>query len=196
MICSWLNNYGTSCLELAGFIFGVANVWLAARENVLSWPTGIVNASMYTVVFAREGLYSDTGLQVVYLLISIYGWYAWLRGGPRHSVLRVTRTPAAVGITVTVGALVGWAALWMVTSRIPGASLAPLDAALVASSLAAMLMMTRKYLECWAVWIIIDVVYVAMFAYKGLLLTSVLYAIFVWLAIQGHRQWTRSYAKT
>ena len=196
MICSWLNNYGTSCLELAGFIFGVANVWLAARENVLSWPTGIVNASMYTVVFAREGLYSDTGLQVVYLLISIYGWYAWLRGGPRHSALRVTRTPARVGITVTVGALVGWAALWMVTSRIPGASLAPLDAALVASSLAAMLMMTRKYLECWAVWIIIDVVYVAMFAYKGLLLTSVLYAIFVWLAIQGHRQWTRSYAKT
>ena len=71
MICTWLEAHGSSCLEAAGFFFGVVNVWLATRENVLSWPTGIVNAAMYTAVFAREGLYSDTGLQVVYLLLSV-----------------------------------------------------------------------------------------------------------------------------
>ena len=185
MICTWLEAHGTTCLELAGFTFGVINVWLAARENVLIWPTGIANASMY----------SDTGLQVVYLLVSVYGWYAWLRGGPKHSALRITRTPRSIATALVIGALVMWALLWAITSRIPGAALAPLDAALVVSSLAAMIMMTRKYLECWIVWIIVDIVYVGMFAYKGLMLTSFLYAIFIWLAWQGHRGWTRSYAQ-
>lgn len=194
-VCTWLDAHGSSCLELAGFIFGVVNVWLATRESVWSWPTGIVNATMYTLVFAREGLYSDTGLQVVYLMLSVYGWYAWLRGGPSHGRLFVTRTPRMVGVAVAVSAAGMWLLLWSITSRIPGAALAPFDAALVAASLAAQFMMTRKYRECWLVWIVTDVAYVGMFAWKGLALTAVLYAIFTALAIKGHRDWTRSYAR-
>ena len=193
MICSWLDAQGSSCLELIGFIFGVVNVWLATRENVWSWPTGIVNATMYTLVFAREGLYSDTGLQVVYLLLSVYGWYAWLRGGPSRTPLRVTQASRSVAIAVATAGTVIWLLLWMITSRIPGASLAPFDAALVAASLSAQFMMTRKYRECWMVWIVTDIAYVAMFAWKGLALTAVLYAIFTVLAIKGHRDWTRSF---
>ena len=193
MICTWLDAHGSSCLELTGFVFGVVNVWLATRESVLSWPTGIVNAAMYTLVFAREGLYSDTGLQVVYLLLSVYGWYAWLRGGPAQTPLRVSLTPRSVGIAVAVSAAIVWLVLWTITARIPGAALAPLDAALVAASLAAMFLMTRKYRECWTEWIVADIAYVAMFAYKGLALTAVLYAIFTALAIKGHRDWTRSF---
>ena len=195
MICTWLEAHGSSCLEAAGFFFGVVNVWLATRENVLSWPTGILNAAMYTVVFAREGLYSDTGLQVVYLLLSVYGWHAWLRGGPSHSALVVTRTPPRTAVIVGALSIVAWIVLWVVTSRIPGVALAPLDAALVATSLAAQFLMTRKYRECWLVWIVVDIAYVAMFAYKGLVLTSILYAIFTILAIKGHRDWTRSFAR-
>jgi nicotinamide mononucleotide transporter len=173
----------------------VLNVWLATRESVLSWPTGIVNAAMYTVVFARAGLYSDTGLQVVYLLLSIYGWYAWMRGGPSNSPLVVTRTPRHIAVLVAALSAVAWLLLWLVTSRIPGVALAPLDAALVAASLAAQFMMTRKYRECWLVWIVADIAYVAMFAWKGLVLTSILYAIFTLLAIKGHRDWTRSFVR-
>jgi nicotinamide mononucleotide transporter len=191
-----LDVHGSSCLELAGFIFGVLNVWLATRENVWSWPTGIVNAAMYTIVFAREGLYSDTGLQVVYLALSLYGWYAWLRGGPSHTALRVTRTPRNVGVIIAVAGLAMWALLWLTTSRIAGAALAPLDAALVATSLVAQFMMTRKYRECWIVWIVADIVYVAMFAWKGLMLTSILYMVFTLLAVKGHRDWNRSFART
>ena len=196
MICTWIDAHGSSCLELAGFIFGVINVYLATRENVLSWPTGIVNAAMYTVVFAREGLYSDTGLQVVYLLLSVYGWYAWLRGGPSHGVLVVTATPRRVAFAALATGIALWFLLWMITSRIPGAALAPLDAALVATSLVAQYLMTRKYRECWLVWIAVDIAYIAMFAWKGLVLTAVLYAIFTLLAIKGHRDWTRSFART
>lgn len=195
MICTWLEAHGSSCLEGAGFFFGVVNVWLATRENVLSWPTGIVNAAMYTVVFARAGLYSDTGLQVVYLILSVYGWYAWMRGGPSHTPLMVTRTPRATALLVASLSVVAWLLLWLVTSRIPGVALAPLDAALVAASLAAQFLMTRKYRECWLVWIAADVVYVGMFAWKGLMLTSILYAIFTLLAIKGHRDWTRSFVR-
>lgn len=195
-VCQWISAHGSSCLELTGFIFGVINVWLATRENVWSWPAGIINATMYIFVFAGEGLYSDTGLQVVYLSISIYGWYSWLRGGPSHTPLTVSATGARRGIWIALSAIVAWLVLWRITSLIPSASLAPLDAALVASSLAAQFMMTRKFRECWTVWIVTDIVYVAMFLWKGLALTAVLYGIFTLLAIKGHFDWTRSFART
>ncbi len=193
--CSWVELQGSSCLEVAGFLFGVVNVWLATRQSPWSWPTGIINATMYTFVFAREGLYSDTGLQVVYLLISAYGWYSWLHGGPAKTVLKVSETPLKVASLLTIVSLAVWLVLWKVTSTIPGVALAPFDAALVAASLAAQYMMTRKYRECWTVWIVTDIAYVVMFAWKGLYLTSLLYAIFTLLAIKGHFDWTRSLAK-
>ena len=142
------------------------------------------------------GLYSDTGLQVVYLLLSVYGWYAWVRGGPSNAALTVTRIPRRTAFAVAALAVTTWVLLWIVTSRIPGVALAPLDAALVAASLAAQFMMTRKYRECWLVWIVTDIAYVAMFMFKGLALTAVLYAIFTALAIKGHRDWTRSFVRT
>jgi nicotinamide mononucleotide transporter len=126
----------------------------------------------------------------------VYGWYAWLRGGPSRTPLVVTRTPRATAILVASLATVTWLVLWFVTSRIPGVALAPLDAALVAASLSAQFLMTRKYRECWMVWIAADVVYVGMFAWKGLMLTAILYGIFTLLAIKGHRDWTRSFART
>ncbi|HYC52370.1 MAG TPA: nicotinamide riboside transporter PnuC [Gemmatimonadaceae bacterium] len=181
--------------EIVAAITGATSVFLSARQNIWSWPTAIVNVSLYTVVFYREGLYSDTGLQVVYLILSIYGWHQWLYGGAQHSTLKVSRASHRM-LLVSLAAGVGfWLAVGTLTSRLPGSSLSYLDAALTTTSLVAQWMMTRKILENWILWIIADLVYVPMFLYKGLYVTAALYAVFLALAIMGFVSWRRSWTR-
>jgi nicotinamide mononucleotide transporter len=194
-LCTWLDAHGTSCLEILGFVTGVVNVWLVTRENIWSWPVGLLNASVYTVVFARSGLYSDTGLQVVYFVLSCYGWWHWSRGSGDSSPVVVRRASA---MTLTLLALLGvgiWFVLKTVTAKIPGAVLPGVDAALVATSLIAQGMMTRKLLETWVLWIVVDIAYIGVFIIRGLVVTSVLYAVFLGLAILGLVKWSRSFQR-
>lgn len=194
--CGWLVAHGSTCAELFGFITGVLNVWLVTRENIWSWPIGMLNAAFYMVVFARTGLYSDTGLQVVYFVLSCYGWWHWARGGTVASPVVVRRTPLRLLLILAGIGAVTWLVLATVTARIPGAAMPRLDAALVATSLVAQWMMTRKLLESWLLWIAVDVLYVGMFIVRGLRLTAVLYAVFLGLAVIGYVQWTRSSRRT
>lgn len=191
-LCAWLGANNSSCMELVGFITGVLNVWLVTRENIWSWPIGVINAGFYAMVFVRVGLYSDTGLQVVYIVLSLYGWWYWWRGGPARAPLPVTRTSPRVWLVLAAIVLTTWLVLASVTSRIPGNALPYIDAALVSVSLVAMWMMTRKLLENWMLWIAADIVYVGLFYSRGLRLTAVLYAVFLVLAIIGLVQWKRS----
>jgi nicotinamide mononucleotide transporter len=194
-LCVWLAAHGSSCAELFGFITGVLNVWLVTRENIWSWPLGVLNALFYVVVFGRTGLYSDTGLQVVYFVLSLYGWWHWLRGGPDRAPVVVTRVSAKLMALLAAIGVVTWFALFSITSRIPGNALPKLDAALVATSLIAQWMMTRKLLENWVLWILVDIIYVPLFVVRGLRLTAILYAVFLGLAVLGYVQWRRSAAR-
>ena len=192
--CTWLaaHGYGSSCAEAFGFVTGVLNVWLVTRQSLWSWPVGVLNAAFYAVVFARTGLYSDTGLQGVYFGLSLYGWWYWWRGGTERAPLPVRRTPHALWWWLAASGLAAWVLLATITARIPGAALPWVDAALVATSLVAMWMMTRKLLENWLLWMAVDVVYVGLFIDRGLPLTAVLYAVFLGLAWHGYRAWLQA----
>jgi nicotinamide mononucleotide transporter len=181
-------------IEWVAAIAGAVSVYLSTRQKILSWPTAILNVSLYTFIFYRSGLYSDMGLQVVYLILSIYGWYQWLHGGAHRSALRVSRATPRVWLLSGTIALVFWIALWRYTSTLPGVSLAHLDSALTTLSLVAQWMMTRKILENWLLWIIADIAYVPMYLYKTLYVTAGLYTVFLVLAIMGFVQWRRSHA--
>lgn len=180
--------------EILAALFGIISVYLSTRENIWSWPTAIVNVGLYTLVFFEQRLYADMGLQVIYLALSIYGWYQWLYGGANHSALRVTRvTLRLLGLLVVID-LATWLLLSWMLRNYTNASLPRLDSFLTTTSLVAQWMMTRKILENWTCWILVDVVYVPMFIYKELYPTAVLYGIFLALAVLGHRDWKRSWA--
>jgi nicotinamide mononucleotide transporter len=182
-------------LQWIAAIIGAISVYLSARENIWSWPTAIVNVSLSAFIFYQTGLYSDMGLQVVFLALSIYGWYQWLHGGERRTRLHVSRASGRVWIVVTLVGVAGWLALGRITSTLPGVSLPYLDAGLASLSLVAQWMMTRKILENWVLWIIADMVYVPMYVFKDLYPTAGLYAVFLVLAVLGYAQWRRSYAR-
>jgi nicotinamide mononucleotide transporter len=191
-LCGWLTGHGSSCLEFVAVLFGVVSVFLSVRQKIWSWPTALINVSLYFVLFYKSGLYSDMALQGVYFVLSIYGWYEWLYGGEGRTTLKVSRTtPRLWGIMVAIG-VAFWAIDGALTSRLPGAAVPYLDAATATTSLVAQYMMTRKLLENWIVWIAVDVVYVGMFIWRGLYLTAFNYAIYLVLAVLGYIAWKRS----
>ncbi|HTK53803.1 MAG TPA: nicotinamide riboside transporter PnuC [Gemmatimonadaceae bacterium] len=178
--------------EMLAVITGIISVYLSTRENIWSWPTALVNVALYFVVFYEEKLYADMGLQVVYFALSLYGWYEWLYGGENRTELRVSRTSPALGIRLAMIGIACVAVLGTLLARFTDAALPYIDSATASTSLVAQWMMTRKILENWAVWVAVDVVYIAMFIFKRLYLTAGLYAVFLVLAVMGYVQWKRS----
>ena len=179
-----------SPIEILGFLTGVANVWLLARQNLWNWPVGLANNALYLVVFLESGLYGDAGLQVVYMVLGLYGWWTWTRRG--GTVLEITRTPRAAWFALTAAMLAGWLILrWFLAnytdSVVPG-----WDGLTTAMSLAAIYGQCRKYVESWWLWIAADVIYIPLYGYKNLWLTSALYAVFLALCVVGLRDWRRA----
>jgi nicotinamide mononucleotide transporter len=181
-----------SPLELVAASVGVVSVWLSVRQRIWSWPTAIVNVVLYAVVFFEAKLYADMGLQVVYAVLSVYGWYEWLHGGANRTELHVSRTTPRLGLGLATIALVGSLVLGTLLRQATDAALPFMDSFLSSTSLVAQWMMTRKKLENWLVWIFVDVLYVGMFVFKGLFLTAGLYAVFLVLAVKGYVDWRRS----
>lgn len=178
-----------SAEEIIGFVTGAVCVFLAVRQNVWTFPVGIVNNGVYVVLFGSNGLYAGAALQVVYLVLGGLGWYWWLRGGTGGGTLTVHRTPRWVwpAAAVTVVALVGLLA-W-VLSTWTDASSPWLDSVTTSLSLVAQLMLGRKWIGNWVVWIVADVIFVWLYLSSGLWLTAVLYAGFIALCLLGLRDW-------
>jgi nicotinamide mononucleotide transporter len=181
-------------LELTAVVFGIVSVWLSTREHIGSWPTALVNVALYFVVLQRAQLYANAWLQVVYFALSCYGWYEWKFGGAQHAGVVVTRTPARTAAVLGGLVIVLTLVVYGVLARFTDASSPWLDAATTATSLAAQWMMTRKLLENWSVWSVVNVVYVGMYLSQGLALSAALYAVYFGLAVSGHFAWRRSLA--
>jgi nicotinamide mononucleotide transporter len=182
-------------VETAGAVFGLAYVLLAIRESAWCWPFGLANAALFLVVCAHARLYGAAGLQALYLLLSAYGWYEWLHGGAGHGRLSVSRTPLAGAAGLLVAALAATLAFGLLLKYQTDAALPFPDAATTAFSLAAQWMATRKWLENWLVWIVVDLAYVAICLSQRLYLMAAVYAVFLVLAIVGYKEWRASGAR-
>jgi nicotinamide mononucleotide transporter len=172
----------------------VLYVLLAIRESPWCWPFGIANAALFLVVFAQARIYGAASLQAVYVVVSVYGWHRWLRGGAGHGRLLVSRTPRRWLVGLLAAGALGTLVLFLLLKHRTDAALPLPDAATTAFSLAAQWMATRKWLESWLLWVAVDAVYVGMYASQRLYPTAGLYAAFLVLAVLGLREWRRSMA--
>jgi nicotinamide mononucleotide transporter len=179
-------------LEIVATLFGAVCVYLSVRQSVWTWPTGLVNVLLFVVVFWQARLYADMGLQVLYAGASIYGWWAWLHGGQAGGELHVTRTPVRWLLGLFAAGAVSSVALGTWLQAHTNASLPYLDASLSSFSVVAQWQMTRKWIENWMLWIVLNAVYVGMFINKQLYPTAAQYALFLVLAVMGLRDWARS----
>jgi nicotinamide mononucleotide transporter len=187
-----MENLHVDPYELIGFFTTILCVWLSAREIVWGFPVAIVASGFYGVVFYQAKLYSDAGLQVVYIILSFYAWYQWLYGGKNRTELPVSRVPGRLIPVLSGIGMLAAGTLGYLSHRFTDASLPYLDASTTATSLVAQWMLAKKHLENWLVWIAVDIVYIGMYFYKGLYPTAVLYFIITGLAVQGYWHWRKN----
>ncbi|HXA17966.1 MAG TPA: nicotinamide riboside transporter PnuC [Thermoanaerobaculia bacterium] len=181
-----------STLEIAAALFILVNVWLATKENIWTWPTGIVGVILYAIVNYKAGLYANAGLQVVYFVLSIMGWYEWLHGGVNKTELHVRRTTRRQWVGCTIASVVLWVALLALLRWTHNAQQPILDAGTTALSLVGQWLMNEKLIENWWFWLVVDLAYVPIYLQSGNWLTAVLYAAFCILCIKGLIEWKRS----
>jgi nicotinamide mononucleotide transporter len=181
-----------SLLELFGFVTGALCVWLLVRQNIWNWPIGIANNLLFIALFYRSGLYADVGLQFFYIAIGLYGWWNWLHGAQDHGAISVSRTPPLSGALLGAGVVAATAGISWVLRRYTNSTVPVLDSLITALSLAAQFMMARKWLENWGVWIVANFISVGLLIYKGLYLTSGLYAVYQVLCVMGLLEWLRA----
>ncbi|MFK3775242.1 nicotinamide riboside transporter PnuC [Pseudomonas sp. NPDC089406] len=180
-----------SGLELFAAALGVIAVWLTVRQNPWCWPIGLVMVVLYSWIFYEVKLYSDMLLQLVYAVLQLYGWWQWTRPDRAEDARQVTSlAPAALFKGLAAGLLAS-VALGAAMAHFTDAAQPWLDAALTGFSLVAQLWMAQKRLQCWALWVVVDVIFVGLFLYKGLYLTAALYALFTLIAVRGWLEWRR-----
>lgn len=184
--------FSASRAELLGAMLGVWMVVCNMRVNPLAWPLAMLSSALYLLVFWEARLYGDASLQIVFIVVAAWGWWQWLRGRQADgSALRVRpMRPAGRG-----AALLAFAGLWLLLgfllARHTDTDVPWWDAFPTAGSLVGQWLLGRKYIENWPAWVAVNMVGVALFAYKGLWLTVGLYVLFALMALAGWRAWQR-----
>ncbi|GAB2864362.1 nicotinamide riboside transporter PnuC [Pseudoduganella ginsengisoli] len=182
----------TTPLELLSFLLSVATVLLNIRQNHWAWLFAIVSSATYGIVFAGAKLYGDMALQLVFISVSFWGWYQWLYGSVSHDKLTVTELDRRGIAWSAAGWLAGFAILAWFLKRYTDTDVPNMDGFLTAGSLVGQVLLSRKKVENWHVWIIVDIIYVALYVHKHLILTAVLYGLFVLMAVAGLAAWKRA----
>ena len=179
-------------LELVAFVLAIAMVVFNMRVNPLGWPLAIVSSALYFFLFWNNKLYGDASLQVFFVVVAFWGWWQWLRGtGDDGSALRVRELRPRQRWQLLAVLAVAWPATGFFLKTYTDTDVPWWDAFPTAASLIGQWLLGRKYVENWLAWIIVNVVSVALFAYKGLWLTVLLYGIFIVMSVYGWRAWRR-----
>ena len=177
-----------SHLEIAAFILNVLGVWLTSKQYRICWLVNIVAVMLYMIIFYQVHLYADALLQGVFIIMQLYGWLSWTKASAAKPLHAGYMNKAVMARSLLIGAA-GGLVLGLLFSTYTQASLPWLDSMLASFSLVASYWAARKYIESWAMWCVLDALYVLMYLHKSLNLTAFLYFIFILLALNGWRMW-------
>ena len=179
-------------IEIVAFVVSLWMVGCEMRVHPLAWPLAMVSSLMYGLLFVDSKLYGEASLQVFFVAMSLWGWWQWLRGrgtdGGALVVHTLARRSAAIALAATLLAwpLVAWLLMHCTDSTVPW-----LDALPTVGSILGTWLLGRKFIESWWAWIAVNAFSVALFGYKRLWLTVILYALFAALSWAGLRSWRR-----
>lgn len=197
--------YPMSYLEFFGTIFNLWCVWLTAKNKVSSWPIGIIGVILYIFLFYQIQLYSDFIEQLYFLVTGFWGWYVWTHPNneqkDQENNLKITDNPlqtnliwagVTFGGTLLLGYFMSNVHLYFPAFFPEAASFAYLDAFTTVMSIVATILMVKKKVECWYLWILVDIIGICLYYVKDVKFIALEYLIFLILAIQGLIQWRKA----
>ncbi|MDA3779505.1 MAG: nicotinamide riboside transporter PnuC [Bacteroidales bacterium] len=190
LVLAWFtNNY----IEVSGTIFGLLYILLSIKQNIWCWPLGLITSAIYIYVFFVTKFYADMGLQVYYLIVSVYGWFNWQHGGKSHKQddLKVSFLSLKLFFILLAATALFFVCIAYILINYTDSTIPYWDAFTTAASFVATWMLARKIIENWIFWIVIDFVSLGLYIYKGLYPTVVLFAVYTILAVVGYINWQK-----
>ena len=191
---------GLKFLELAGLVFGLLCVWFLIKQNILTWPLGIIYVLISFVIFIEAKLYADFILHIFFLVLNIYGWYHWVKPSNESSndklQLAVTNASALQMIGVMVLSAIGILVSGRLLVEYTDASLPYWDSTTSILSIGAMWLTAQKKIQNWLLWLVVDVLATGIYYYKGLYFYCILYLVYIGMAVAGYLSWQRSMKKS
>ncbi len=184
----------TSWLELVAVTLAFICVAFNVLENPLGWPFAVVSCLLYMWLFSHHKLYGDAGVQVFFALAALWAWWEWMFGHRRTKAgtldtLRIARLRSGGRIRVVLAWLILWPAIGYLLMRVTDSDVPYFDAFPTAGSVIGQILLGRKFLENWLVWLVVNLASVALLSYKSLYLSAALYVVFIAMAYLGWRRW-------
>jgi len=202
---SWLQTishtaHAMSPWELAAVICAIAYLVLAVRENVWCWLFAFISTAIYTVLFRDVSLLMDSALNVYYMAMAVFGWYQWTHGstgpdGEPHTLAIRTMSIRQHGLIIVAITLLSGISGYLLSEH-SGAAWPYVDSFTTWSSVITTYLVTRKYLQNWLYWIVIDIVSVPLYIDRGLTLTALLFVIYIVIAVIGYVKWRKHFYAT
>lgn len=180
-----------SMIETLAVFFALAYVWLAAKQNILCWPSALISTSLYTWIFWEVSLPFNSALNFYYLIMAVYGWYKWNGGGDENE-LKITSWPLVYHVFACAILIVAGIILSHLVTMSWLKSELYLDALVTVFSVYTMFLVTQKLLENWLFWMVINFFAAYLYFDNGLILTGLLFVGYFGLAIYGYFEWKKS----
>lgn len=181
----------TTWLEFVAVVFGILSVIYSRAENILVYPTGLINTTLYIYLSVQAGLYAEASVNGYYTIMSVAGWIWWTQKGGDGGRLRISGSSATDWRNALLFFGIFWIVLWWLLSHFTDSSVPIADAFAAASAYTGMWLMARKKLENWIWWIITNIASIPLYFSKGFVFTSFQYLVFLALAILGYVEWRR-----
>ena len=189
--------YPISYVELIGTVFGLISVYFASKANILTWSTGIINEAFLFVLFFQVHLYADMFLQVYFFVVTIYGWYNWNTKTAENKIDNISSNTRWLYATVIIlGSVLSGFIIKNIHLYLPSyfkieAAYPYTDSFVMVLSIVATVLLARKKIESWHLWILVDAICVILYFKKGVYFLSLEYMIFLVLASYGLYNWKK-----
>jgi nicotinamide mononucleotide transporter len=183
-------------LEIIAVLFGFLSVWFSKNNNILVFPTGMINTSIFVYLLLKWSLLGDMIINVYYFIMSIYGWYFWLKGTNNtvSPISKVSNTDIRIVVLLFISSSVFVSLVYTFFDKWE-TIVSYIDILTTAIFFAAMWLMAKRKVESWIFWIVGNIISVPLYLYKGLAFTSIQYFIFTVIAIAGYIKWKELYNK-
>ncbi len=181
-------------LQIVGIVLGLLYLWLEYRADIRLWIVGLIMPCVHGTLYFTAGLYADSAMQLYYILAGLYGWVIWRKGTSRNKACKhhaIGHTPYTLWPLLIAVYGVLHLALYLALRYLTDSTVPFFDAMTTALSMVAMWMLSRKFVEQWLIWALVDLLTVGLYLYKEIPLTAALYALYTVLAFVGWLRWRR-----
>jgi nicotinamide mononucleotide transporter len=179
-------------LQIVGTLLGLLYLWLEYKANIWVWIVGAIMPMVHGMLYLQSGIYADAAMQLYYVAAGIYGLFVWLRGEKRSEKrIDIQHTPKKWIFSLVAVYVVLHISLYFLLTEFTDSRVPLFDSMSTALSIVAMWMLSRKLVEQWLIWLVVDMISVGLYLYKGIPITAMLYMLYCALAVAGYMRWRK-----